>query len=196
LRLEHASSPTAPAQALRNRALAFCSGRSRHCRNRVVRVRGIRRTRAGAALRPRRRQAPSARRQLHVRHHGTIGWDGGHFTLTDASRNGTFVTFDDGVVRRVHRKRQVLDRQGTLRLGHPASVAIEFAIELRSAADRGWVLPAHGDAHVIRCEGHFWTLVDDGRALRVRNRKGLEYLAQLFFCAYRIDPTAPVSWTR
>jgi hypothetical protein len=113
------------------------------------------------------------------RHHGTIGYDDGQFRLTDDSRNGTFVVFDDGVACRVHRDRCVLDRQGTLRLGHPTSVAIAFAIELRSTVDGRWHAPARRDANVIRRDGDYWTLGFGERMLRLRDCRGLHYLAEL-----------------
>jgi FHA domain len=113
------------------------------------------------------------------RHHATIGCHDGQFQLTDESRNGTLVVFDDGVTCRVHRDRLVLDRQGRLRLGHPTSVAITFVIEIRSTEGGSWLSPARRDANIIRREGDYWTVSYDGRVIRLRDSKGLQYLATL-----------------
>jgi hypothetical protein len=113
------------------------------------------------------------------RHHGTIGCHEGRFHLLDHSRNGTFVAFDDGGTCRVHRDGCLLDRQGRLRLGHPTSPAIAFMVEIRSVAGGRWLSPARPDANVIRREGDHWMLAFEGRVLRLRDCKGLQYLAAL-----------------
>lgn len=113
------------------------------------------------------------------RRRGAIAWADGHFRLADASRNGTFVAFDDGVTRRVHGGQCVLDRQDSLRLGHPTSAAIAFAIEVRSTAGGLWVSPGRRDTNLIRREGDCWTLGNRGRLLQLKDAKGLRYLAEL-----------------
>jgi non-specific serine/threonine protein kinase len=87
--------------------------------------------------------------------------------------------FDEGLTTRVHHQRCVLDRQGTLRLGHPTSVAISFAIEIRSAAGGRWASPVRRAANTIRRDGDYWTLECGGRSLQLKDSRGLRYLAEL-----------------
>lgn len=113
------------------------------------------------------------------RYHGTVGWHDGRFAVTDDSRNGTFVVFGDGVQSRLHRDRCTLDRQGSLHLGHPTSIAIAFAIEIRTEPEGQWGSPMPPDVNLIRRDGDYWTLRYAGRLLQMKDSKGLRYLAHL-----------------
>jgi hypothetical protein len=119
------------------------------------------------------------------RHHGVVAYRQGRFYLTDDSRNGTVLLLRDERTVYLHRETICLEDQGSLHLGHLDGAPIAFAVELRSGPGGPWTpvasaLPedtAAGDANLFRRDGEYWTLGHAGRILRLKDAKGLRYLA-------------------
>ena len=121
------------------------------------------------------------------RDHGRIELKNGKFYLTDSSTNGTLIVRSHGFVYHVHEESVLLDGAGTLQLGRMDGAEFSFSVE-RSPDGREWVpetlapLPAASaltDQDTFRLEGEYWTLAFGGRALRVKDSKGLRYIAHL-----------------
>jgi FHA domain-containing protein len=115
------------------------------------------------------------------RHHGSIAYREGRFHLTDGSRNGTVVV-NAGAAQLAHGGTVLLVGSGSVRLGHDDGVAFVFATEIRSGAGRPWQASearTHSSANVFRLDGDFWTVGFEGRILRLKDARGLRYLAHL-----------------
>jgi hypothetical protein len=115
------------------------------------------------------------------RHHGSITYREGRFHLTDESRNGTVVSCG-GATQLAHKCTVPLVGRGDVRLGPDDGVAFAFATEIRSGGDRPWQeveTGADASPNVFRRDGEFWTVRFDGRVVRLKDARGLRYLAHL-----------------
>jgi predicted component of type VI protein secretion system len=121
------------------------------------------------------------------RRHGAVEYRHGRFQLRDESRNGTFVTLGNQTVC-VHEDTLPLSGRGSIRLGHVDGSALHFTLEKLTAHGGAWqpgeqepsLASAHaGEAYVFRCEGEYWTLGYADAVLRLKDAKGLHYIAQL-----------------
>lgn len=120
--------------------------------------------------------------------HGAIEHQRGKCYLVDQSSNGTLVVRGDGHTLHVHREQIPLDGRGTIRLGRIEGPELSFVVEMREPFATAWT-PQGGDArgdespggaaNVFRLEGEYWTLRYEGTTLRLRDSKGLRYLAQI-----------------
>ena len=121
------------------------------------------------------------------RHHGTIAYRNGTFSLQDDSRNGTVILLAGDRSLYAHQERIPLEAEGEIRLGHVDGEAMRFVVETRSpegdtwssAARRPTVAEKPPATHLFRQEGEYWTIAYGGNMLRLRDAKGLRYLAHL-----------------
>ena len=121
------------------------------------------------------------------RHHGSIAYHNGKFSLHDDSRNGTVILLSGARSLYAHQERIVLEREGEIRLGHMDGEAMRFVVETRPPDGDTWTLAeiraAFAEvaprANAFRQEGEYWTLSYGGSVLRLRDAKGMRYLAHL-----------------
>jgi hypothetical protein len=121
------------------------------------------------------------------RHHGSIAYRNGKFFLQDESRNGTVILLGGARSLYAHQERILLEGEGEIRLGHVDGEAMRFVVECRAPDAQAWTLAeiqaafaeAPPRANVFRQEGEYWTLAYGGSVLRLRDAKGLRYLACL-----------------
>ncbi len=117
--------------------------------------------------------------RLVSRHHGRIDYRDGRFHLTDDSRNGTLVTFTGGATHLARREALLLHGGGTVRLGHPRGAGFAFVAEIRGGDRQRWQACSDQPANVFQRDGDVWTLQYDGRVVRLKDARGLRYLAAL-----------------
>jgi len=118
------------------------------------------------------------------RHHGEVKYEKGRFYLTDYSKNGTLVVRRNHNPVQIRQKTVRLEGAGALRCGNIDAVEIAFEIETRGAraSSRSGATPAKqrpADAYLFRLEGEYWTIAYDGRAVRLKDSKGLRYVHHL-----------------
>jgi predicted component of type VI protein secretion system len=121
------------------------------------------------------------------RHHGSIVYRNGKFLLHDDSRNGTVILLAGARSVYAHQERIALEREGEIRIGHLEGEAMRFVVETRPPDSDTWTLAdmraAFAEAaprtNAFRREGEYWTLAYGGNVLRLRDAKGLRYLAHL-----------------
>ncbi len=122
------------------------------------------------------------------RHHGEIVAKDDKFYLNDDSSNGTLIVRERWRSLSVHHQSVLLEGEGSLCIGQPGGPEIRFVVEVRSADGRSWEpegdadpapVPTSEGANVFRQEGEYWTLAYEGSVLRIRDLKGLHYLAHL-----------------
>ena len=120
------------------------------------------------------------------RYHASITYGDGRFCLADDSRNGTIVTSRAGAACFVRREMFPLDGHGSVRLGCHDGPEVAFAVEVRSTDGLPWraSLPGVEDgtregANVLRQEGDWWTVMYQGNVIRLKDARGVRYLAQL-----------------
>jgi predicted component of type VI protein secretion system len=122
------------------------------------------------------------------RHHAAITYCSGKFYLKDDSRNGTLIIFGERRALYAHQETVELEGEGGIRLGHLEGGETAFSVEMRTPDGESWQsgnTPAIDEqavspgSHVCRREGDYWTLAYEGAVLRLKEAKGLHYLAQL-----------------
>jgi hypothetical protein len=122
------------------------------------------------------------------RTHAVIRHRRGQFYLLDTSRNGTLVGSVGSMSARVRGERVPLGGTGHIRLGHRESRELWFHVEALSSDGRSWraVAPspageidaASGET-ILRREGEYWTIAHDGLLCRLKDARGLHYIAYL-----------------
>jgi hypothetical protein len=120
------------------------------------------------------------------RYHASITYRDGRFSLVDDSRNGTLVQSGGGATCFVRRETFPLDGQGSVRLGSHDGQEVAFTVEVRSADGHPWRASVPGaeggmdeSANVFRQEGEWWTVMHQGAVVRVKDTRGMRYLAHL-----------------
>jgi len=129
-------------------------------------------------------------REYVSRHHATIEYADGEMRLRDSSSNGTFIVPSTGAVVEACRDTHRLVAEGTLFLGRREGEPLAFATQVFAAGTEEWTLwqgptasagtpdPA-ANAAVFACEGDYWTVRFEGETVRLKDAKGLRFLAQL-----------------
>jgi hypothetical protein len=118
------------------------------------------------------------------RHAELVRGEGGIY-VRDHSTNGTYLASGIGRVTRVHGETLPLAWTARLHLGWTGGPEIALVLEERSADSGGW-LPVEGRFDAVdpaestfRREGEYWTIAHAGRVLRLRDTRGLAFLAHL-----------------
>jgi hypothetical protein len=121
------------------------------------------------------------------RDHGQVAYRNGKIYLDDRSTNGSYIVRQGGRVLFVRRETIRLEGQGRIRLGRWEGREIAFTVKELSP-DGTWLTqcaPQSPDAfdtppgNVFKQEGEYWTIAYDGSVLRMKDSKGLHYLACL-----------------
>lgn len=122
------------------------------------------------------------------RRHASIEHRNAKFYLTDRSSNGTLITRTPQYALHIQQESLLLEGRGAIRLGRLEGPEIRFAVEVLAVDGRTWQqtwaptpteLAAAASTNVFRREGDYWTLVYQGAVLRLKDTKGLHYLAHL-----------------
>ena len=119
------------------------------------------------------------------RRHSEIAYRNGRFHVTDHSSNGTLLVRPGGRGLHIQGETLLLEGQGTLRFGHVRGGSIDFVVEIVSEDGKAWTVedvavdPVPVSADLMRCEGEYWTVAYDGQVLRLKDSKGLRYLAAI-----------------
>ncbi len=125
--------------------------------------------------------------------HASVQHRNGKLYLADTSMNGTYLLRGTEALY-LHEEVTRLDGVGVLELGRRETTGLEFAVETRASEGEAWRAaeidaakqpviaerPAHQVAdYVFRREGEYWTIGYGGTLFRVRDAKGLRFIAQL-----------------
>ncbi len=121
------------------------------------------------------------------RRHASVQHRNGKLYLADESTNGTYVVRPGADVLYVHDETAMLEAAGRLELGRRGTGVVEFATEVRGSEREAWsASPAVETAttsapadNLFRREGDYWTIAHAGNVFRLRDSKGLRFIAQL-----------------
>jgi hypothetical protein len=119
------------------------------------------------------------------RQHAEIVHRDGIVSVRDHSTNGTYLATGAGRITRLHRESVPLAWTARLHLGWTGGPEIDLGLEERADGSGGWLpVEARFDAvdtaeSTFRLEGEYWTITHAGRVLRLRDTRGLSFLAHL-----------------
>jgi non-specific serine/threonine protein kinase len=123
------------------------------------------------------------------RRHARLEYREGKFFLTDSSTNGIMVVSSTGRRLFVHRETVTLEGEGRMHVGRMDENTLAFVLETRSAEGASW-LPVRNEepeeeaaaapaGNVLRQEGEYWTIAYAGSVVRMKDSRGLQFLAWL-----------------
>jgi hypothetical protein len=122
----------------------------------------------------------------HVsRRHAELFLEDGVLTVRDLSTNGSYLVGRAGRATRVHRGSLPLAWSARLHLGWTEGTPIHLALEERGMRGGEWTLVDAGaevadpGENTFRREGEYWTIGRAGAVFRLKDGRGLRFLAHL-----------------
>jgi hypothetical protein len=119
------------------------------------------------------------------RRHAELTHRDGLIHVRDHSTNGSYLSSGGGRITRIHEESVPLTWTARLQLGWTGGPEIDLVLEEKPPGSSHWArLEAHFDAvdstaSIFRLEGEYWTIAHAGRVLRLRDTRGLRFLAHL-----------------